>query len=321
MSPMPTFVLAVAMALFIGLRPQASCFIDSNNYIAYYNLMEGNKFYFESQTLNLIFDNLFRWMASNQLGWPVFFLVIASIYFGGMYVACMKMFPYDTLISFLVCLAAFSTFSFGTNGIKAGAAASLFLVAIAYHRSLPIVILFLCLSLGFHHSMTMPIVAFILAYFYRNIKVYFLGWCFCLIIALLNITFFQTLFAGFTDESGAQYLLSTEDWGGRSGFRFDFVIYSAMPVLVGYWAIFKKQIMSLTYEFLLSIYLTTNSIWMLCMYASFTNRIAYLSWFLYPIVLIYPFLNEDWGENKYRVFTNVVCLHLFFTLFMFFIYN
>ena len=59
---------------------------------------------------------------------------------------------------------------------------------------------------------------------------------------------------------------------------------------------------------------------MLCMYANFTNRIAYLSWFLYPIVLIYPYLNEDWGVNKYKIFSMVVFLHLSFTLFMSVIY-
>lgn len=55
-----------------------------------------------------------------------FFGLIAAIYFIGMFVACRKLFPSNTLIVFLVCLAAFSTFSYGTNGIKAGAAASLF---------------------------------------------------------------------------------------------------------------------------------------------------------------------------------------------------
>ena len=321
MSPTPTIILAVALAVFVGLRPQASCFVDSNNYIAFYNLIEGGKYKFEPQAENFIFDNLFSWMASNQLGWSFFFLVIAVIYFGGMYIACAKIFPYDTLISFLVYLAAFSTFSYGTNGIKAGAAASLFLIAIAYYRNSFIAILFLCLSLGFHHSMVLPIGAFILAYFYRNTKAYFIGWCLSLLVALLHISFFQNLLAGFTDERGAAYLLSSgEDWGGKSGFRFDFVLYSAMPVLVGYWAIIKKQIVSQTYEFLLSIYLITNSVWMLCMYVNFTNRIAYLSWFLYPIVLIYPFLNEDFGENRYRVFANVACLHLLFTLFMSIVY-
>lgn len=316
-----SWLLAVVVAFFIGLRPKASCFIDSNNYIAFYNIIAGKSFHFNWSAENFLFDNLFAWVASNRLGWHFFFLVIACIYFIGTWVACRKLFPKDVLVAFLVFLAAFSTFSYGTNGIKAGAAAALFLIAVAYYENKLMAVLFLVLSLGFHHSMTLPIGAFILSYFYKNTKVYFIAWMFCLLMSFLHISYFQNLLAGMADERGADYLMTSgKNWGGRSGFRFDFVIYSAMPVLVGYWAIFRKQIQSRTYEFVLSIYLITNGVWMLCMYANFTNRIAYLSWFLYPFVLIYPYLNEDWGENKYRVFSWVAALHLLFTLFMTIIY-
>ena len=321
-SPVPTLILALALTFFIGLRPQARCFVDSNNYIAYYNVLEGNSFEFNSNAENFLFDNLFSWIASIKLGWSMLFLLIAAIYFLGIFVACSRLFPYDTLVSYFVYLGAFSTFSYATNGIKAGAAAALFLIAIAYYDRKAIAALFLLLSLGFHHSMMLPIGAFILAYFYRNTKLYFIAWVCCLIIALLHITSFQTLLAGMSDERGAGYLTSSsgEDWGVKSGFRYDFVLYSAMPVLVGYWSIIRKKIVSHTYEFILSIYLITNGIWMLCMYASFTNRIAYLSWFLYPIALIYPFLNEKIGESQYKAFSIVAICHLLFTLFMVIVY-
>ena len=316
-----SFLCAVIAAFFIGLRPNAKCFADTVNYVYFYRLLEGKVFNFDVNAENFLFDNLYQWMASCQLGWPTFFLVIACIYFIGAWVACRKLFPKDVMMAFLVFLAAFSTFSYGTNGIKAGAAASLFLIAVAYYENKWIALLFLCLSLGFHHSMTLPIGAFLLAYFYKNTKAYFIAWGICLLMAVLHISYFQNLLAGMSDERGAEYLMSSgQNWGGRSGFRLDFVLYSAMPVLVGYWAIFRKYIQSRTYEFILSIYLTTNGVWMLCMYANFTNRIAYLSWFLYPFVLIYPFLNEDWGENKYRTFAWVAFLHLSFTLFMSIIY-
>lgn len=311
------FLLALGVALFVGLRPQASCFVDSNNYIESYNAMEWSEFMFNPEAENFIFDNLFAWMASHATGWSAFFLVIALIYFFGMWFACRKMFPQDTFIAFLACLAAFSTFSYATNGIKAGAAASLFLIAVAYYKNLVVAVPFLFLSLGFHHSMMLPIGAFVLAYFYKNVKVYFFGWVVCLLLAMLHVSYFQTLLAGMADERGADYLMSSgQDWGGKEGFRIDFVLYSAMPVLVGYWTVYRKKIISRAYNFLLSIYLVTNGVWMLCMYANFTNRIAYLSWFLYPVVLIYPFLKEDWGWNRYKTLAKVVCLHLLFTLFM-----
>lgn len=234
-------------------------------------------------------------MASNGFQLSVFFLIIALIYFVGMWLCCRRLFPSNSFFAFLVCLGAFSTFSYGVNGIKAGAAASLFLIAIAYCNQLKIAIPFLLLSLGFHHSMVLPIAAFALAWYYRNTKVYFYGWIFCLIVATLHITFFQQFLAGFSDERGAEYLLSSgQNWGGVTGFRIDFVIYSVVPIIIGFWALYRKFVESSTYEFILSIYLITNSVWMLCMYTNYNNRIAYLSWFLYPIVLIYPFLRRTW---------------------------
>lgn len=129
------------------------------------------------------------------------------------------------------------------------------------------------------------------------------------------------MFAGIADESGAEYLSSTNsDWGGKSGFRIDFVVYSFMPVLVGFHAIYKHRIQSMMYDLLLKVYLTANAIWMLCMYAPFTNRIAYLSWLIYPIVLIYPLLNGNWGGNRYKVVSQIFIAHLAFTIFMKFVY-
>ena len=94
------------------------------------------------------------------------------------------------------------------------------------------------------------------------------------------------------------------------------MLYSAMPVWVGYLAKFKKGIQSKMYDTLLYTYMASNGVWMLCMYASFTNRIAYLSWSIYPMVLIYPFFNSSWGMGRYKTFAIVMGWHLAFTLFM-----
>ena len=95
-----------------------------------------------------------------------------------------------------------------------------------------------------------------------------------------------------------------------------------MPILVGCWAIFKKKIDNLKYNRILSIYMFINGLWLLCMYAGFTNRIAYLSWFMYPIVLVYPLLDTqcNWGVSRFRTVATIALLHLGFTLFMNIIY-
>ena len=316
--------LVIFMSLFIGLRPVSwKYFGDMVNYVRSYEVLyDGEIFKFDKNIDNIIFNNLFSWWGSARLGYTTFFLLISTLYFTTAYLGIRKLFPNDKLAAYLVFLAAFSTFSYGTNGIRAGVASSLFLWAIAYRENLKICIPLILISWGFHHSMIMPVAAFIVTLFIKNPKIYFAVWVFCLLMALLHITSFAHLFAGATNEHGASYLFGdgTND-GTKGGFRLDFIIYSAIPVIVGWYAVFKKQIeLSQTYINLLNLYLCLNGIWMLCMYANFTNRIAYLSWFLYPIVLIYPFLNEDWGEDRYRTFSYVMLGHLGFTLFMNLVY-
>lgn len=327
-SNVPCFILALFMILFIGLRPvSGSYFGDMANYVqGYYRFYEGVPFSFDLDVENVIWDNWWALWGSLRLGTETFFVLSAGIYFIGTYIFCKKVFPTDTLLAYLFFLAAFSTFSYTTNGCKAGNAATVFLLAIAYRDNWLISVPILLISLGFHHSMKLPIVAFLAVSIYKNPKIYFYVWILCVLMSLAHVTFFQVLFAQIStdsgDEQGAGYLMGsdTNGWGGRSGFRYDFVLYSAMPVLVGYFALFVKRIESKDYNFILNLYLLLNSVWMLCMYAEFTNRIAYLSWFMYPFVLIYPFLKEDWGKAKYKTLSKIMLCHLGFTLFMQLIY-
>ena len=313
-------ILVIALIFYIGLRPVSGrYFIDMGNYASYYSaILDGARFSFDWETDNIIFDNLFAWWGSVRWGYTSFFLFIAAIYFGAAYLGIRKLFPNNTLAAYLVFLAAFSTFSYATNGIKAGAATSLFILAMGYRDNLKLCIPLVLLSWGFHHSMLMVVAAFIMTLLFRNPKIYYGMWVFSFLIAAAHITVFAQIFSGLTTEHGAGYLLGeggTE--GTKGGFRIDFILYSAVPLFVGWYAMFKKKIkLSRRYINLLNLYVCLNSVWMLCMYIEFTNRVAYLSWFLYPIVLVYPFLQEQWGKNRYKVFSLVMLGHLGFTVIM-----
>lgn len=317
------YILALIFSLFIGLRPLSGrYFVDMANYRAnYYALRLGKNFEFSLDKENYLFDNIFDWLAANYIEITVFFLIIAIVYFLGYYIAIARLFPGDSLYAFIIFLGAFSTFSYATNGIKAGAASALFLCAIAYRDKKIIAAILLFATLGFHHSMVVPIVAYLFALICKNSKYYFLFWGGCLLISAAHITFFQELFAGLTtDESAVEYLTENNtDWGGKTGFRLDFVLYSALPLAVGWYAIFKQNVRSLQYQFILNIYLFTNAIWMLCMYVPFNNRIAYLSWCMYPIVFSYPFFNCVPMIKQRKLLNEVVWIQLMFTLVMYFI--
>jgi len=311
--------------LFIGFRPiSGRYFVDMGAYARNYRaFLFGKTFHFTWDTDNLIFDNLYAFMGSHRIPIEFFFLMMACIYFVCIMIACKKLFPKDTLLSLLVYLGAFSTFSYGTNGIKAGAAASIFLLALAYWENKWVTIPVLLVSIGFHHSMIVPVVAFLIACFYRNPHVFIGGWLLCLFLAAIHVTDFMTFFSGFADEHGASYL-DTDVKNAVlyvSGFRPDFILYSAIPMFIGYYYIRNNIIESDTYIFLWCTYTLTNCVFLLCTYGTFINRIAYLSWLMLPFVLIYPFLNADLGCYHNRYLKYAVYCHLGFTLFMAFYYS
>lgn len=314
-----TFAIMLFFVLFIGLRPQSGAFVDMMNYINHYDaLWYGLPVQIYWDTENLIFDNFYRWLGAIEAPISIFFFIIAVIYFGAAYIGIKRLYHNHVLAVFLMFLAAFSTFSYGTNGIKAGCAASVFIMAISYWDKWKVCLPLMITTIGLHHSMKMPVAAFALAFFFRNPKYFFYGWFVCLLLAIAHVTFFQELFSSMAEDADGYLNISSVEGGNRkTGLRIDFVVYSMMPVLVGYYAIFKKRLtVSRTYKVLLHTYITTNAVWMLCMYASFTNRIAYLSWLMYPVVLAYPFLYENWGPKRYQAFAKVMLAHLGFTLFM-----
>lgn len=316
--PTSGFICAILLAIFIGLRPPEYGFGDTVGIWKMFQFYINKTFVFDLSG-NFIFDNLLLYLASINADWLFFTLIISFVYFISRYISCKKLFPNNAYTAFIVFLGAFLTYASAINGFKAGAAASLFCCAIAWRENKFVTLLFLLLSWGFHHAMHICIIVFIFAYFYKNTKHYMLFWLFALVMAIGHVTYFQTWFAGFTDEGGVRYLLTDDENNGwYTGMRYDFVAYSFMPILLVYYVKYKKNYKNVMYDFISNIYIILNAIWLLCMYANFTNRIAALSWALYPLVLVYPFLQteEITGVNKNRMLSNILLAHLGFTLIM-----
>lgn len=316
--------LTCVLAFFIGMRPYYAGFTDMFNYNEMFNhtkqTLQVNNW--DWNTTNVIFDNFFRWSALTFENTTPFYLIVAVAYFGGIGIACCRFFPGHTTAGLLTYLAAFSTFSYGVNGIKAGAAAAVFLIALTCYNKKWLMLLLAVVSLGIHHSMQLCLATLVMAMLIRAPKFYFALWLACFIVALFHITAFQDLFASMSDESGASYLgqVVEDENKGLGGFRIDFILYSFAPIAMWLYVVLVKKMDSEYYDFLISLYLLTNAVWLLCIYANFTNRIAYLSWFMLPIVLIYPVLHPAWGESRFKDFSFIMLAHLSFTLFMNFVY-
>lgn len=322
---LPSLALMTFMILFIGLRPVHRAFVDMMNYNQFFNYAKSAGYFsFNWDAENLVFDNLFSYLAFKDYDITFFMFIIALVYFGTMWLAIRKWFPNDTLYGYLVCLAAFSSFSYATNGVKAGAAASIFLLALAYHDNIKITIILSFISWFFHHSMSAVIVIYALTFFIKRPKIYLYGWIICVAFSIVHINPLQSLMVSMTDERGADYLLSTNNmWGGKAGFRIDFLLYSVVPILIGSYVIIKKKIQSSTFNQLFNLYLGVNALWVLCMYIPFNNRVAYLSWFMLPVVSVYPFFKLDLhpdGTTQYSQLNKISYFYMFFSLFMYFIY-
>lgn len=309
------FLLLVALILFIGTRPVSYIFTDMLQTRAAFDYYESTSFQFDWQTDNLIYDNLVSFFACSGLGYRLFSVCMAAVYFVCPYIACRKLFGKNAILGFLTWLAAFSTFAYATNGVKAGTGSSFFLLALAYKDKLLYCIPLILMSIGFHHSMKVVVAGCVLALLYKNTKYYYGGWAVCLLLAAAGVSYFMHLFAAYADEQGQKYL--TNDIGNNvTGFRPDFILYSFVPIALSYWMIVKKGFRDKYYEFLVRTYIAMNGVWLLCTYADYIDRIAYLSWFMYAFLLSYPLLRMNLGEFKARYWKRIVYYHLLFTIFM-----
>lgn len=319
-------VIASIMAFWLGFRPIDGGYGDTYGYAIVYDrgISYGNSGE-DEWGFGMIMDYCRPFFDASG-----FFVIIALGYFLCTAFAMKKLLNGNAYVGFLIFLGAFSTFSYATNGIRNGLACSILTIAIVLvardrnFRSLIFAALLAFVAMTIHRSTILPIMCLCCAVLIKNRKIPFYFW-------ILSIFIFFTVgnsignylsSLGFDDRM-TNYLNATESYSqlNKTGFRPDFLLYSVMPIVLGYYVIFKKELKSRVYELLLFTYIFSNSVWVMIMNISFSNRFAYLSWFLYPIVLAYPcFEMNIWNQSQGKFATNILLLNVFFTAFMQFIY-
>lgn len=249
---------------------------------------------------------------SNNFSAQFFFTVIALIYFSSYATAISRIFKSNVWGAFIIFLISFSTYAFCVNGIRNGLATALLILGMSYTVNIKrmhcvvIGIALMALATFIHKTVWLPIICFILAGIVRNFNIYLVCWLITILLSLISGNYFAEIFAsmGFDDRM-VQYVNLGKEYsklGYKVGFRWDFLIYSSAPIVLGYYAIVKKNIKDINYELLLNTYTLANTIWLLVIRAAFSNRFAYLSWFLYPIVFAYPLLNfKLWSDQNKKV--------------------
>lgn len=315
-----SLALLFCVILYIGLRPiRGGGFGDMWMYNRVFeNYASGGEISMSKD----IFWNVFMKVCSGIMSAKIFFLVCAMLYVFPLYKAGKNWLGEDQFFLFLMLIASFSFWSYGTNGIRNGIASSFFVLALSYYKNKYWQYSLLVLSYFVHGGMLIPIAAFILTVFYKTPKHYLLGWLLAIPLSLLlgstMEAFFMSLGIG-GDRVGYLTMSEFDDQFSSTGFRWDFLIYSAVAVYIGYYFIIKRGFNDKMYHQLFNIYVTANAFWILVIRASFSNRFAYLSWFLMAIIIFYPFFKKQFFRKQQKVLAFTIILYFSFTYIMFLI--
>lgn len=315
--------------LIVGNRPTSPVFGDTYYYSHQYNLArDGLMAIPQTQQGDWLF-NLMMLSCAQVMDFHGFFIIVEAGYIFFALWGLARIFGRNTWGAFLFFIGAFSFFSYGVNGIRNGLATSIVILAFSFLLAdkpwEKIVGLFWCfLAIAVHKSALLPCACMVVSLFIRNPKFSVGLWISSILLYLVAGNAIGEIFAslGFDDRM-VNYMNNAEEYAERekSGFRPDFLIYSAMPIWLGYEVLIKKRVVSKYFPVLFNTYIFANSFWVMIMGAAFSNRFAYLSWFMYPIVLAYPCLKLNvWGERQGKVAGSIMLAHVGFTLFMAFIY-
>lgn len=317
-----SIIIVVLTTIYIGTRPITS-YGDTWLYTLEFNLVQSGQ-WLDFKTGSS--EPFFHWIRNlcveltDASGW---LFVVTLFYILCMSFAAYRWLPKHTLIALIFLFTAFSFWGYATNGIRNGMATSIAMLGLSFfaHNKKEMIIGYALLILASttHKSCMLIIVAATAALFLKNTKTNVSIWLFCIVLGLIFQEQFKVLFSGIVDDERlASYLNQKADKEtfSQTGFRWDFLLYSALPILIGRFAIIKQQAINKTYAFILHTYIFSNCFWVLINTAAYSNRFAYLSWFLYPIVLIYPFCKFNFMKNQSVILGLLLIGMIAFTYFM-----
>lgn len=267
-----------------------------------------------------------QWMnwTSRIVDWKRWLYLTALVYVGNYWIAAWRFTRKYSYVLFLMMICCFQFYAYGTNTMRAGFAGSFIILGLSFCNNVRLMAVFLAIGLSVHNSMIIPIIALLLAWNIRKTNLFFIGWFLCIAVSYVIGESLQERVSFLIQEGRTEYLTSGATQGYKTGFRWDFLLYSSLPVIFGYYYIFKLNFKNEFYEFLYRMYLTANGFWVLVIRANFTDRFAYLSWFLFPILLVYPLLSRQlYPDAQYqaRNISLVLWMEFGFNFLMFILYG
>ncbi|MBQ5982966.1 MAG: EpsG family protein [Prevotella sp.] len=327
--PYEVIILCLALILFLGLRPIHPVFQDTMGYARRFEYFQTVPFYHLIEAEKDTGFAYFSFLCSRYISTDTYFLLCEFIYFIPLMIASIFVNKRSYPIIMVAFISTFSFYAGCVNIIRMGIASSLsilaFILILKNEGKKHIIIAVALFYFGFktQGAIALPILCFIVSYFYfyKHPKITFFFWLASILFSLVNHTFFENLFisVGFDqrleDAIDSQYNEFAYDAFAYSGFRWDFLIISSISIIWSWYLIFKRKIQDKSFIVLACTYILANAFWILVIRARFSDRFARLSWYLYPLVLIYPLLNyKIWKYNQkyYTIF--LFSLHTLITI-------
>lgn len=322
-------IILAAYCLLLGNRPLSGIYFgDTVNYAHTYGWVKPEDVRIEIGINEWMFQ-LFTAVCARYVDVSVYFTLIMFMYMFFALAGIRRLFNNNTYGALLFYIGAFSFFSYAINGIRNGWACATIILALSFvateKKNYILYALFCIIGISIHKSTALPILCSFVALFIKNPKPLIFFWLLSIILSVVARGPIESFFTGLGfDDRLSGYVQSADAYmeeGFKGGFRPDFLLYSFMPIWLGLAVQSKTRSRDSTYNFLLSTYILANSFWVMMMNAAYSNRFAYLSWFLYPIVIAYPCLRINvWGKRQGYVAGTILMAHTAFTLFMHFIY-
>lgn len=315
--------LAVAIILFLAFRPLTYKFGfgDTQGYAYMFGLTKLQS-EIDPNAKDMGYEYISFFLQHCDVS--ILFMVMGALYVVPQVLTSKKLSPAHYGIIFLTIVFSFSYWGYGVNGMRNGAALSLAMLGMVLRHRIWTSILFLT-GYSIHGSALLPIAAFCLNFLYSKSKTYMIVWCVCVVLSIFISNLLTEIIPlnDLIDDGRTAYLAGdfdnyASDRFSSTGYRWDFVLYSLVPIILGYRKIASGEVCDKVYHFLFNTYCTCNAFWLFTIYIPYNNRFAYLSWFLYPILVAYPYVGGQRGLtiSNVRSMKYVVGLSYLFTFIM-----
>ena len=316
-------IIILFTVLFIGLRDPWGAFKylgDTQAYTRMFSNAEMPKFL---ASRDFGFD-LFMYICFKVMSVQVFYLLCALLYVILPYLSFKKWFDRRAWLALLVYITAMSFWAFGINGLRNGLSAAFFIYALSFIKQPVKMAFWFILAVSFHKSMLLPVFSFLATYYLNNTKVLIYIWLCSIPISYFFGNSLEMYISGLFNSIGfvdkridSLFANEIEGISINRSFRLDFILYSSIAVLLGYYYVVKRKFWDVLYTRMLNTYLLSNTVWIFMIYGTYTNRTAYLSWFLMPVVLVYPLLKKIMLKRQTNFIFLIIIGSLMFTLLLY----